>query len=120
MLDASATLDAAHLIEEQDLFGPVIASTSGQVAIRIPGQGLPPEREEALHRLLAHEIPAHVAVEVSMLAAGTRLGLAILGQETILGGPRQPEPAGSGDLVLAGPPRGQIGQNLQLGRSATL
>lgn len=120
VLDVSATLDAAHLIEEQDLFGPVIAATSGQVTIRMPAQALPAGRAEALHRLLTLEIPAHVAVEISTLAAGTRLGLAVLGQETILGGPRQPEPAGSGDLVLAGPPRGQIGQNLQLGRSATL
>ncbi|AWB22784.1 hypothetical protein DA075_19270 [Methylobacterium currus] len=113
VLDVSATLDHTHLIDEDAVFEPLFAETASRVSIRLPPGALTEEHEAAIRAVLAREGPAHVSFEIRSAAAGGRLGLAMLGVETVLGGP--PPPA-----ALGGAPRGRVGQGLEVGRAATL
>jgi phage tail-like protein len=120
VLDVSGTIDHTNLIDESAVFEPAFAGIAHRATIRLPPADLSETQADAIRAVIAREGPAHVAFDLQAVGPRPRLGLAVLGSETILGGPAMPNPIASPAPVLGGAPRGRLGQGLQIGRAATL
>ncbi len=91
VLDASATLDASHLIERRRYGAPLFADLAHRFVVRVHAAEVPCEEDVArLRAVLDDEKPAHTAYELCVIAPGLRVGRsARIGVDAVVGDPRR-------------------------------
>ena len=121
VLGTSATLDASHLITQEEFGSPLFEEFAHQFSVLVRRSQVPDASRLGLVRaVIEREKPAHTACSVQVVDAEFRIGVqSVLGVNTCIGGgPAAPtalgEPARDG-TVLSGEAAAQIGMSTRLG-----
>ena len=126
VLGSSAVLDQSHLIGGDEFGLPLFSDVAHQFTVQVyPGQVRCPAKLAEVEAILEREKPAQTAYHLCFVKPQLRVGFqARLGMDTVVA-EAAPSPTGLGDksasrLVLAGQPRGRIGQQSSVGGSTRL
>jgi phage tail-like protein len=127
VLGASATLDAAHLIAEEQYGAPLFAEAAHRVAIRLyRGRDYSERTLAAVNAIVEREKPAHVAHHLCVVEPAMRIGFQTrIGIDSIVAAPRPADLLGVGatdpaGLRLGGEAAGRIGAGGDIGRGTRL
>ncbi|ANZ28481.1 hypothetical protein A4U64_26685 (plasmid) [Rhodococcus sp. WB1] len=127
VLGSTATVDRAHLIENDKYGMPLFDEVAHRFTVRVyQGANYSAERLAAVEAVLQRECPAHTEYQICRVDPGFPIGKGNrLGIDTIVRGQLPPAPLGEqavlGDrFVLGGAPPGRIGQPGGIGVSTRL
>jgi phage tail-like protein len=127
IVGTTATLDASHLITDEDFAAPLFDDLAYQIQILVyPSAARDPRTLERVRAIVEREKPAHVTYHLCVARPELRLGIqARLGVDAIVSGEPSPTPLarpemGGGALVLGGSPRGQVGPRSRVGVTTRL
>lgn len=122
VVGSSAVLDQSHLLYGDEYGMALFADVAHRFQVLVyAGEVACPEKRAAVDAVVEREKPAHTEAETCVIAPLFRIGWqAILGIDTVVGGPAAPARLGSESLVLDGPPAGTIGESARVGMSARL
>jgi phage tail-like protein len=127
VLGTTATLDASHLIAEDEYGQPLFTDVAHQFTVQVyRGPGFSASRLTELHELLERERPAHTTYHVCVVDPKMRIGFqSTLGVDTVVAGPPLPSLAGEpgttvDGFVLGGDPPGRLNSGSRVGQTTRL
>jgi hypothetical protein len=122
VVGSTATLDASHLISNEEFGAPLFEDVANQFSVQIyRGQLSCPETLAEVRAVIEREKPAHTTYHLCIVEPSMRVGFqARLGIDTIVAGPPMPMELGEQmsfgkDAALGGEPAGRIGEQSRVG-----
>lgn len=122
VVGTTATLDASHLITQEEYGAPLFSEFAHQFSVRIYRGATYSEPGVAqLRALIEREKPAHVLYSLCVIEPQMRVGFqAQLGIDTVIAGPPPPSNLGQGEIVLGGEMPGRMGEQSRIGQTTRL
>ncbi|MGH9674013.1 MAG: phage tail protein, partial [Bryobacteraceae bacterium] len=123
VIGTTAVADRSHLISDEEFASPLFDEVAYRFAVRVyAGELKCASTLDRVRAIVEREKPAHTLAALCITEPRMRIGFqSTLGVDSLIGG-GDPDaaPLGEGDLVLAGPPAGRVGETMMAGITTRL
>lgn len=122
VVGTTATLDQSHLITNHEMGAPLFEEIAHQFSVMVyPNAVNSPQQLAEIKTIIERDKPAHTAYHLCVVQPSMRVGFqAMVGVDTVIGGPLAATPLSAGGLVLSGTPLAKLGEDSQVGINTQL